>query len=70
MKGKGAACMWTGSEVVFKKKRKNGRKWSEKEEHQNGKKKKGFFNMIEERKRHDSGEKKRCNYTMGSEGAP
>ena len=43
VKGKGAACMWTGSGVVFKKKRKKGRRWSEQEEHQNGKKKKGFY---------------------------
>ena len=43
VKEKGAVYTWIGSEVVFKKKRKNGRKWSEKEEHQNGKKKKRIF---------------------------
>ena len=32
VKGKGVACMWTGSEVVFKKKRKKGRRWSEKKD--------------------------------------
>ena len=33
VKEKGAVYMWTGSEVVFKKKRKKGKRWSEKKEH-------------------------------------